>query len=704
MLEQHQKDAIQQAYRTYLQAKQLKPRHGQRHMIAAIARMLGQIEQNDQQERLAGNHLCVVEAGTGTGKTVAYLLATLPLLREWKKTLVVSTATVALQEQIVFKDLPELRQHAGLDFRFALAKGRGRYLCPLKLERLQQGAGDPTLALFEQEQIQEDDAKQLWHQLGQAWQGQHWDGDRDAWPEVIADNRWSQLTTDHQQCLRSRCSFFNQCPFYKAREALEQADCVVANHDLVLADLSLGGGVILPEPGKTLYVFDEAHHLPDKALSHFTYSMPVRATDRWLKQLVKNTNAMAGQLRLTGDMSRAVEEIPSEVGALEKSLLYLGELLRPLWQNLERDTEVEIHRFSEGRVGVDLQDLHGQLSQGWERLAKLLDRLQRGLQQVVKGEVADIPVKDAEACLPMIGQFLGRVEEARALCRSYAEPDPEGSIPLARWLQRSQQGEWLDTEICSSPILAADKLRQALWNRCFAAVLCSATLTALNRFDRIMMRAGLPKDAIYEQVQSPFNHAEVASLHVPRLAADPSQAQAHTQAVTDWLRQHLNPEEGSLVLFSSRRQMEEVQQGLGDTWQELILAQGSRSKQEILNQHRQRLDEGQGSVLFGLASFAEGIDLPGNYLTHVIIAKIPFAVPDNPVDAGLAEWIEKRGGNPFMEISMPDASIRLVQAAGRLLRTEQDRGRITLLDSRVLTKRYGKLLLDALPPFRRHLD
>ena len=170
------------------------------------------------------------------------------------------------------------------------------------------------------------------------------------------------------------------------------------------------------------------------------------------------------------------------------------------------------------------------------------------------------------------------------------------------------------------------------------------------------------------------------------------------------LPKQLDKNEASLVLFTSRRVMQQVFDGLPSHWQDLILQQGDSSKQRLIQQHRQRVDDGEGSVLFGLASFAEGIDLPGDYLTHVIITRLPFTVPDRPVPAALAEWIEHRGGNAFSEISVPEASVRLIQSTGRLLRKESDTGRITVLDKRLVSKRYGKQLLQALPPYEQRLS
>ncbi|HEY3699863.1 MAG TPA: helicase C-terminal domain-containing protein, partial [Spongiibacteraceae bacterium] len=202
---------------------------------------------------------------------------------------------------------------------------------------------------------------------------------------------------------------------------------------------------------------------------------------------------------------------------------------------------------------------------------------------------------------------------------------------------------------------------------------------------------------------SPFDYAQAGVLSIPSMRADPADPAQHTEMVIEMLPQLLDRNEGSLVLFASRKQMEQVFAGLDAQWQQLILLQDTLSKHELLNRHRACIDTGSGSVIFGLASFAEGVDLPGNYCSHVIIAKIPFAVPDDPVEAALAEWIESRGGNPFMEIAVPDAALKLVQASGRLLRSETDSGRITLLDRRIVSKQYGRAMLDSLPPFRREI-
>lgn len=352
-----------------------------------------------------------------------------------------------------------------------------------------------------------------------------------------------------------------------------------------------------------------------------------------------------------------------------------------------------------------MREMGIELKKGFSRLTDLFTRLTDLLKEGMDAEVSiGIPSHQAEEWYPLFGSLQTRAQGNWELWTAFTAEDPEDSPPMARWLTLAESGALFDIEVNASPILAAEMLRRNLWNVAHGALVTSATLTALGKFDRFRMRAGLPKLAVTAVVPSPFHHVDAGVLRVPDLRADPRDAPAHTAAIIRDLPELVEGSRGSLVLFSSRKQMQDVFDGLDRDWRKQVFIQGNLSKQETLNKHKARVDGGDSSVLFGLASFAEGVDLPGAYCEHVVIAKIPFAVPDDPVEAALAEWIEARGGNPFMEIAVPDASLRLIQACGRLLRTEQDRGTITLLDRRVVTQRYGKAILNALPPFRREIS
>ncbi|MEX2334453.1 MAG: helicase C-terminal domain-containing protein, partial [Pseudohongiella sp.] len=344
------------------------------------------------------------------------------------------------------------------------------------------------------------------------------------------------------------------------------------------------------------------------------------------------------------------------------------------------------------------------------QLASRFYRLTRGLKEICtvlrrQMEEADsLPGRQhAEQWFPLLGSMANRAEACEKLWQAFASQDAAGQAPSARWLSRVEQGDSSDLVLSCSPVLAAHTLTEHLWQRCAGAVLTSATLSALEKFDVLAMRAGLPERTVYHRISSPFDYASAARLIVPKLNCDPSDNRAHTAAIVALLPQLLDKSEASLMLFSSRRQMLDVLDGMSDEWRRIILCQDDYQKAQLLSFHRQRIDKGEASVIFGLASFAEGVDLPGKYCEHVLIAKIPFAVPNDPIEATLAQWLEQQGKNPFMTLAVPEAAFRLVQASGRLLRSETDKGRITLFDERVISKFYGKSILASLPPFTRDI-
>ncbi|MBW7470008.1 ATP-dependent DNA helicase DinG [Marinobacter sp. M216] len=726
------KQQIQQGYRDVLAGKEIRARYGQRLMIAEIARYMGDITDNDGQ-RTSPPSTCVVEAGTGTGKTLAYLIAAIPVAKALGKTLVISTATVALQDQIVLKDLPDLRKHSKMDFNWTLAKGRGRYLCMSRLEaRLHdEGNGDSdTMPLFllDGPQGEEPGTRAFFEEMLASYGSREWDGDRDHWPEQIPDDVWRQVTTDHRQCTNRHCSYFDSCAFFDARKDLDDADIVVANHDLVLADLALGGGAILPEPENALFIFDEAHHLPDKALNHFAASVPLNSTRQWLKQLSQALTKMQPYLAPATQAAKTLDRISTASRDVDL-------VLARVYEEAEQNTGWEFNeerrtaqwRYPEGELPEALGELAGETRLATANLARHLGSLADELQGAFDERKAhEIDRDTAEAWFPVIGAFHSRSEEQLRLWTAWCEQTgnqqtngetspTEGSEQVepqrtgykspaaARWAVKQRWDHAEDITLYSSPVLADNLLYARLWSRAYGSVLTSATLTALGRFDRLKARAGLPESSRYLVVPSSFKYGEMATVEVPAISVMPTD-NAFTDELVTRLPDLWAGEKATLVLFTSRRQMQQVRDGLAPEYPDLIITQDDMAKGEVLRQHCKRVDEGRPSVLFGVASFAEGIDLPGKYLHHVVITRLPFSVPDDPIEASLAEWVTQRGGNPFMEITVPDASIKLVQAVGRLLRTEQDTGRVTILDRRIIARRYGQLLLDALPPFRRIIE
>ena len=702
-LQEELRTEIQQGYSDFLKANNLKARTGQKQMIAAIARELAGIELNAAAERTNSRGICVVEAGTGTGKTLAYLLATLPIAQAAGKTVVISTGTVALQEQLINRDIPALLASTGWEYHVVLAKGRGRYLCPLRLEQCTDvmSAQEQGLFLFEDE-ISFDPSeqnRQCYQDMADAFESGEWDGDRDNWPEQLEVSCWQPLTVDRRQCGGRRCKHYHHCPFYQARDELESADCIVANHDLVLADLSLGGGIILPSPANTLYVFDEAHRLNSTALAHFSASCRLETT----LQLCSRIQQTLKKIRKDTDYEALLELIDkgsSAAGSAEESMALALPMYREVLDRHLLAQNTDRFRFPAGRIDPGLQEAAIFCASKLGLLTSRLQVLQDTISAMIQPGVETEP--ELEGMQQQLGQWLSRLENDAALWHFYASDEAAAnSPPIARWINRIESATVMDMELAASPTHAAGILQQHLFAKAYAVVMTSATLQALGSFASFIDAIGLPETAQCHAVSGVFDYANAASLAIPDIKADGSDPDAHTEAIIQHLPQLIEQGEGTLVLFSSRLQMEAVAKMLDESLQEKVLMQYTLSNQRLLETHREKVDSGATSVIFGLASFAEGVDLPGNYCRHVVIAKLPFSVPDDPIKATLADWLEARSENAFAKLMLPEASLRLNQACGRLLRTETDTGRITILDRRILKRGYGRKLLQGLPPFRR---
>lgn len=696
MLPDSLRDEIQTAYRDWLAVAGCKPRRVQREMIAVIARALGRLLE-DPAER-SGSPIAVIEAGTGTGKTLAYSLAVLPIARQLGCPVVIATATTTLQDQLVARDLPNLQASTSLKFRFALAKGRQRYLCPLRLSRILQG--EPLQDDLLPGSVQRISTEPF-RELDTAWAEGRWDGDRDHWPSSLDDGLWRHVSTDHRGCMGNACPEISRCCFYQARAAMQDADCIVTNHDLVLADLSLGGGVVLPEPEKTLYVFDEGHRLPEKALGHFAASFRVGLALEWLAKLSEDLGALAragggwlGRAPAASAM-KAHEAVPALVNALRELEAGLADWAHEPAHRLDAESRLRFPASLPVCLQAPVLELPGQ----WLLLGKWLADVEAGVLAALEQDNTAAAL-EAEPWYSRLAMHRGRAEEALRLWQAYEQAVDEDELPPVRWLKLWGREGKPDIELCYSPLLASGLLAEHLWQRCLAAVVTSATLAPMSDFSTFRLRSGLPEDGLWACLPSPFDYAGSASLVIPVMHSDPGNPAAHTRELIALLPQRLDADEATLVLFSSRQQMLAVLDGLPASWRERVLCQDDLPRVALLNEHRRRVDSGAGSVVFGLASMAEGVDLPGDYCSHVVIAKLPFPVPDSPIEAALAEWVESQGKNPFREIVLPDTALRLVQACGRLLRSERDSGRITLMDRRIVTKSYGKRLLSALPPYR----
>lgn len=700
MLSDSVKTSIQTAYTSYLDARGLKSRHGQKHMLAQVARTLGSISLNDDGQRTSAEAIAVIEAGTGTGKTIGYALSAIPIAMALNKKLVIATATVALQEQVTNKDIPDIINNTPLKFSTVLAKGRGRYLCTHKLEQLIQFYSGTiiSMSLFEETMAADEVTLAQFNEFMSQFGSGQWSGDRDQWPEKIDEAVWSSVTSTHRECLNRRCPHYQNCPFFEARKELETADVIIANHDLVMADLTLGGGAILSAPEDTIYIFDEGHHLPDKALMHFANQLTLKyllnQLDSWKKQLPK----VRLELAYGDTVESLLDNFSDSLASSHQHLAQAWSALQP-WFNRLNDKEKTLTLLQHEQV-EPISQILAPLQSPFSGLHSSVNAIEENIRKRLSN-CTDVEEKERlQSALPVVGRWMSRVEPARNLINSWLQLDNPDYAPTARWLDRIDTPDVQDLVLNTSPVTAGHVLKSFLWNRCCGAIVTSATLTVESLFDRFLTQAGISETADVMKVDSPFDYPNLVTAKIPSYAVDGAKREIHSESIARLINTELPKESGNLVLFSSRAQMNEVYELLDDSWKSIVTLQDDLPKTALIQHHKDRLEAGGASTLFGLASLAEGVDLPGNYLTHLVIAKIPFGVPDDPISSTLSLWLENRGINPFQIVTLPAAVIRLVQACGRLIRHENDTGVIWFMDRRIIERRYGRTIINSLPNYK----
>lgn len=652
---------------------------------------------------IAQNKIALIEGGTGIGKTFGYLIPAI-LKQTHGLKIIIATATISLQEQLLHKDISALEQLLGLKVNAKMAKGRRRYVCHRQLNDYHFQSTQGELFMFgidDKPPVSDEKDKTQVTRLQRDLTAGTWDGDRDNLTEVVKDSLWSRLTLDASRCTNSKCAFFHRCAFFKARKELAFADIIITNHDLLLSDLKLGSGVLLPALEQSIIVIDEAHHLPAKALDHFSAKIDLMGFVRMLEALQKNLNMVKDVSRLDEHL---MVDLASLVALQKQQMMTLFDFLANQYRAYEKDGHWTLFALPDA--------LSEQLSPLLVTATKLLHGIGRIKRTLSKSE------HDASDHLLQQLSLWGFMEELVSQCVStlqmYLTVPDQDTAPIAKWIQArsfspGHARKVVDYALHATVVSAAKSLTEALWaKRTNAVVLCSATLRALGKFDNFINQVGLTgvhKMMTYH-VPSPFPY-EKSRVVIPKMQYTPEGAMAkqHAEDVTKKLAKLLGLDKaGTLVLFTSKWMMESVYATLPASISNHILKQGGLSKYQLLIKHKGLIDSGEQSIIFGLESFAQGVDLPGQYCNHVIITKLPFKVPTTPIEKTRARWLEQTGKNPFMLHALPDASIRLTQYVGRLVRCVSDVGKVTILDRRILTKFYGKFLLQNLPNFTQEIE
>lgn len=615
-----------------------RPRRQQRDMAVAVC------------EAIRDGQSAIIEAGTGTGKTFAYLVPALLANRK----VIISTGTKALQDQLFFNDIPRVKKVLGSNAKVSLLKGRANYLC---LYRLHQAIKDGH------------HGKQVQAQLARirAWSAQTQRGDKMELADISEnDPIWQTVTSTADNCLGTDCPFYDDCFVYKARHEAAEADIVVVNHHLLLADLVLkqsGFGDLLP--ATDVFIIDEAHQLPELGGVFLSTQVSYRQISELIADIRREAEAASGALSLLLDDTRAVTR------ANDRCLLALQDI---------PSQGAFAHMQANATIKAACDDLLDALARLDQALATQAERT-RGL----------------ERCDERLQLLLAHMQ--KLLRQTHADTDGDVDVDAKDttdsnifWYEHTSRTYVLHM----TPLALAPEFRKLRQINNAPWIYTSATLSVAGKFDHFMHNLGLD-DVATHRLESPFDYARQTLCYLPQDLPNPN-TEHYTDAVVEAIKPVLEASCGrAFLLFTSHRALRRAAELLSAQTDWPLFVQGTASKHILLQRFR---DSGNG-LLLGAASFWQGIDVVGDALSMVMIDKLPFAAPDNPVLQARIKAMQDAGENPFMQYQVPTAAIALKQGVGRLIRDIHDRGVLMLCDPRLTTKGYGRLFLRSLPPLPR---
>jgi ATP-dependent DNA helicase DinG len=600
------------------------------------------------EEAFAKKRHAIVEAGTGTGKTLAYLI---PALRSGRR-VVISTATKALQEQLFQKDVPFVQKHFAPNLKVALMKGRGNFLCLAKAAQLE---GQPVLA-----NLEEID----WFSQIRDWARASETGDRVELGFLPDDSGlWQRLDARRDTCTGKKCSDFERCFITRMQQRAAEADLIIVNHALFFADLALKQddfGSIIPE--YSAVIFDEAHEIEDVASDYFGRKTSGHRFDE-----------------LARDAEQALR-LPAAAGAAQ---IGSPALLRRVTRLKEKArTFFEAFPEKEGRYDFPPSEREGFRDRNAEAYDGLVQAL-KGLE----GELAAIPSRPED--LTAIGRRSAELREELAFL---IESEEKGFV---YWYERRGKTVFLT----ATPIDVSGILRERLFEQFDTVVLTSATLAVGRKFDFLRQRLGVEK-SLERVLDSEFDFASQAIFYIPQTIPDVRDPKFITTAAQEIMRILEITQGRAFCLFTSYNQMREIYERVRPRIPYPALLQGTAPRPALLERFRKT----PNAVLFATASFWQGVDVPGEQLSCVIIDRLPFAVPSDPVVSARVRAVTEDGRNAFLEYQVPEAVLALKQGFGRLVRSRKDRGVLVLLDDRIARMRYGSVFLESLPPYTRTRD
>jgi len=626
--------------------------------------------------------LSLIEAGTGTGKTLAYLI---PALAAGRRVLV-STATKNLQEQLHKKDVPFLQRIIPRDFKVVCMKGRSNYVC---LHRLKKAASTPMLDGFEEVDYFDQVLK---------WSAESETGDRAELVDLPEDlSFWPQIDARADTCIGQKCPDFDACFITRMRRDAMDSDVVIVNHHLFFADLALRGGdygAVLPDYNTV--IFDEAHELEDVAASYFGTGV----SNYRINDLIQDAQKL--EIKDSGQQTELVRALAR---LAQRSDMFWLTFRGPETDDVDTGTKVETDdsrgdwRASRGSYRSKYRaaaTTDGRFQLNWTRFAR--EDQDGNLIATASGEAYIILSQAIDRLITTLGVVSDPPAELDNITRraQSLKFDLEFIVSADQsdfvyWCEKRGRGVFIN----ATPIDVSGILEENLFGKIQTAVLTSATMTAGGSFDFIKRRLGIGR-ARHLIVDSPFDFNSQSILYLPKRMPDP-RSREFLNASVDEIVQILEASHGrAFVLFTSVASMRETYERVRGLIDYPTFIQGQGSKAGLLARFR----ETEGAVLFATSSFWQGVDVQGDALSCVIISKLPFAVPSDPVVAARQKYIDDQGGNSFYEYSVPQAAITLKQGLGRLIRSTTDRGLLSILDPRIRTKTYGRVFLESIPRCR----
>ncbi len=640
-------------------------------------------------QALSESRHLLVEAGTGTGKSMAYLIPAALWALQNDCRVVVSTNTINLQDQLINKDIPDLRQALGIDLHAAVLKGRSNYLCPRRLENMRRHGPENADELRVMAKIM------VWLQASET-------GDRSEINLNGPTERqiWMRLSAEDEGCTSENCvkRTGGACPFYRARQAAQSAHILIVNHALLLADVSTGNRVL---PEYQYLIIDEGHHLEDATTNALSYHTTSNEVERTLKILGGPNSGLLGWTL------NATQEIlnPSDSATL-KHLVQRATDLAFRFQNLNQQFFTSINHFlreqREGKAVLSYahqerilpatrtQPAWEEIEIAWEEASLVMKPMLEILTQIVKG-LADIQESLEGEDEELFGSLQNLYRQMNEYCSQMNALVFEPSNEQIYWAELQPNSYQLSLH--AAPLHIGEMMQRFLWREKTSIILTSATLTTVGEFNYLRGRLSA-EDAEELALGSPFDYENAALLYLANDIPEPSDRSGHQRAIENALIRLCRATGGkTLVLFTSYDQLKRTSQAIGHALARddiLIFEQGDGASPHTLLETFRTTDR---AVLFGTRSFWEGVDVPGDALSVLVIIKLPFDVPSDPIVAARSETFE----DSFNQYSLPEAILRFRQGFGRLIRTQSDRGVVAVLDRRILSKRYGRLFLDSLP-------